>query len=69
MDEITRDMLISDVLLNHPDAVTVFEQHDLGCATCYASSLETLAAVASMHDVPLEDLLADLNALPKTTEE
>ena len=69
MDEITRDMLISDVLLSRPDAVDVFERHDLGCATCFASTMETVAAVAAMHDVSVDDLLADLNERPQTSTE
>jgi hypothetical protein len=31
--------------------------------------METLASVATMHEIPLADLLADLNALTETDGE
>jgi hybrid cluster-associated redox disulfide protein len=59
----THDMLIRDALLSHEGASAVFESHGLGCANCLASSMETLDAVASMHEIPVDVLIADLNAL------
>lgn len=63
MLEITADMLISDVLSSCPGAVTVFERHGLSCAACLAASMETLSAVAHIHDVSVEALIHDLNSL------
>lgn len=63
------DMLIRDVLTSHVDVAAVFERHELGCAACLAAELETLASVATMHDLPVEVLLKDLNALIRDTEE
>jgi hybrid cluster-associated redox disulfide protein len=57
------DMLIRDALLSHEGAAAVFESHGLGCGQCLASSMETLDAVASMHDIPVGVLIADLSAL------
>jgi len=62
MSEITRDTLIQDVLVSHPDAADVFERHGLACASCMASGMETVSAVASMHDVSVDALLSELNA-------
>jgi len=59
----TRDMLIRDALLLHDGASAVFERHGLGCGHCMAAEMETLAAVATMHEIPVDVLLADLNAL------
>jgi hybrid cluster-associated redox disulfide protein len=59
---VTADMLVSDVLSAHPSAVRVFERHGLACAQCLAASMESLSAAAVMHDLPLDDLLSDLNA-------
>jgi hybrid cluster-associated redox disulfide protein len=67
--EVTADMLISDVLVAHPGAADVFERHGLGCASCMASSMESVSAVASMHEVSVDALLADLNAVPAPSEE
>lgn len=64
MREITADMLISEVLSVSPNAAAVFARHGLGCAGCVASSMESLAAVASVHDVSLDRLLEDLKADP-----
>ncbi len=59
----TPDMLIRDVLTAHPDAVSVFQRHGLGCPSCLGADMETLEAVAHMHDVSVQALIADLEAL------
>ena len=62
MEAITADTLISEVLADHPDAAEVFSRFGLGCPSCFAASMETVSAVASMHDVSVESLLSELNA-------
>lgn len=57
------DMLIKDVIASHPGAAAVFERHGLGCASCLAAGMESVSAVASVHDVPVEALVAELSAL------
>lgn len=57
------DMLIKEALLAHPEAAGVFERNGLGCAGCLAADMETLAAVASMHDVSVEALVEELEQL------
>ena len=64
MLEFTSDMLIRDVLVARPDTVDVFERHGLACASCLASGMETVSAVATMHDVSVKELLRELNELP-----
>jgi hybrid cluster-associated redox disulfide protein len=64
MAEITADTMIRDVLLGYPHAADVFDRHGLACASCLASGLETVSAVAAMHDVSVDALLAELNQLP-----
>lgn len=59
----TRDTLIRDVLTSHAEAASVFERHGLACAVCMGADMESLSSVATMHDIPLDRLLADLNAL------
>jgi hybrid cluster-associated redox disulfide protein len=63
MGGFTPDMLIRDVLTAHPEAARVFEQHGLGCPSCLAADMETLSSVASMHDITLDALVADLDKL------
>lgn len=69
MAEFTSDMLIREVLNGSPNSASVFERHGLACASCMGSQLETVSAVASMHEVDLTLLLSELNALPSGTAE
>ncbi len=62
MEAVTADTLISEVLASHPRAADVFSRFGLGCPSCFAASMETVSAVASMHDVSVERLLQELNA-------
>lgn len=61
--EYTRDTLIRDVLTSHETSVAVFERYGLGCAACLGADMETLASVATMHEIRVDDLIRDLNAL------
>lgn len=63
MPSYTEDSLIRDVLVSHPEAAAVFERHGLACASCYGADMETVSAVACMHEVPIDVLLAELNDL------
>jgi len=71
MQRYTSDMLIRDVLVSDPAAAQVFERYGLGCASCLASEMETVEAVAVMHDVSVDSLLAELNGTvgPSTMED
>ena len=60
MESITSDMLIRDILTHVPGAAEVFEKHGLACGACLAAGMESLAAVATVHDVRVDDLLRDL---------
>jgi len=64
MSQFTPDTLISDVLISRPEAADVFERHGLACPSCLAAGMESLAAVASMHEVSVSALLTELNDLP-----
>jgi hybrid cluster-associated redox disulfide protein len=64
VDSYTRDMLIRDVLTSHEGAAKVFDRHGLACAMCMGAEMETLASVATMHEISVDVLLDDLNALP-----
>lgn len=57
------DMLIKDAMAAHPNAPDVFARHGLACGVCMASEMESLAAAAAAHDVPLQTLLLDLDML------
>jgi hybrid cluster-associated redox disulfide protein len=59
----TPDMLIREVLTAHPEAASIFVAHGLACPSCLAADMETLGSVATMHDITVDELLRDLNAL------
>jgi len=65
----TPDTLIRDVLTSHPEAAAVFERHGLACAACLGADLESLSAVATMHEIHLDQLLHDLDALDRSDSE
>lgn len=60
-------MLISDILSTHPEAASVFERYGLHCCACLAAGMESLSAVATVHDVSLEDIISDLNELTEVS--
>ena len=65
----TRDTLIRDVLNSRMGSAAVFERYGLGCPKCLAADMETLASVATMHGIPVDGLIADLNALESNDSE
>lgn len=60
---ITKEMPIMAVLRLLPQAREVFIRHGMGCIGCMGSATETIEKGAKMHDVDLETLLKELNAL------
>jgi hybrid cluster-associated redox disulfide protein len=69
MARFTPDTLIRDVLVSTPAATDVFDRHGLACPSCLAAGMESVAAVASMHEVSVAALLAELNELPDVSAE
>lgn len=65
----TTDMLISDILKSNRAAAEVFARHGLSCPSCLAADVETLSAVAHMHDVDPRVLIAELEELPDASTE
>ncbi len=65
----THETMIREVLTAHAEAASVFEKHGLACAACLGADMETLSSVATMHEIPLGELLADLNSLTDTDSE
>lgn len=58
---ITRDMIIADIIREHPETLPVFKQHRLDCYECQISDLETLEHGAAVHRVSIDELLEALN--------
>lgn len=59
---ITKEMLIGDIIRQHPETAQVFTRHQLECCECQLADLETLEHGAGFHRIAIDDLLAELNA-------
>ncbi len=60
---ITKDMIIADIIREHPQTLQVFKRYNLDCYECQIADLETLEHGAGVHKVNIDDLLASLNSL------
>ncbi|QQK07981.1 DUF1858 domain-containing protein [Miniphocaeibacter halophilus] len=60
--EITKDMLIGDIIRTYPDAIEVLLQNGMSCIGCPGSQMESLEEAAMVHGLDIEKLLSDLNA-------
>jgi hybrid cluster-associated redox disulfide protein len=60
---ITRKTSIIELLRSHPMARDIFARHGMGCIGCMGAATETIENGAKMHDIDIEALLKELNAL------
>lgn len=58
---ITKDMIIADIIREHPQTLQVFKRYHLECYECQIADLETLEHGAGVHKVAIGDLLDALN--------
>ncbi len=58
---ITKDMIIADVIRNHPETIAVFQKFGLSCRECQIADFEEVEHGAGVHEWDLEQLLAELN--------
>ena len=59
--EITKDMLIGELIRNKPEAVETLMRFGMGCVGCPASQMENLEQASMVHGIDLEELLKALN--------
>ena len=59
--EITKDMLIGDIIRNNPDSVEVLFRNGLSCIGCPASQMESLEEACMVHGMDCDYLLNELN--------
>lgn len=63
---ITPEMLVSDLLTQYPTTAPIFIRYRMACVGCGMSSFETLAAAAEIYQVPLAQLINELESvIPK----
>ncbi|NLV75684.1 MAG: DUF1858 domain-containing protein [Tissierellia bacterium] len=60
--EITKDMLVGEVIRSKPDAIDILLNFGLGCVGCPASQMESLEEAAMVHGLDIDELLKALNA-------
>ncbi|MDA8429231.1 MAG: DUF1858 domain-containing protein [Geobacteraceae bacterium] len=58
---ITQDMIIADIIRQHPKTLPVFQKFNLDCYECQIADLETLEHGAGVHKVAIAELLDELN--------
>ena len=64
--KISKDDIISDVILEYPESIEIFMWYWLWCVWCWASSYETIEEWASVHfmsDEDIDNLVKDLNQI------
>lgn len=59
--EITRDMLIGDIIRSKPESIEVLYRNGLSCVGCPASLMESLEEAAMVHGLDCDYLLLQLN--------
>jgi hybrid cluster-associated redox disulfide protein len=59
--EITKDMLIGEVIRNKPESIDTLLRFGLGCVGCPASQMESLEEAAAVHGIDVNELLKALN--------
>lgn len=59
--EITKDMIIGEIIRKKPEAVEILMQFGMACVGWPASHLESLEEAAMVHGLELETLLNALN--------
>lgn len=62
MFEVTKDTVISDIMMNAPDSVPLFQEIGMHCMGCALASGETLEQACYAHEVDPDQFLADLKA-------
>lgn len=62
---ITQEMMIADIILQHPETLSVFKQYNLDCYECQIADIETLGHGAGVHKIDIEQLLTSLNSVLK----
>ncbi len=60
-EPIRSDMIVRDVILAHPDAAEVLMRVGMGCISCPAALMESLADACMVHGLDGEEVVKYLN--------
>ncbi|MBF0330046.1 MAG: DUF1858 domain-containing protein [Nitrospirae bacterium] len=62
--KVTKDTVIGDVIKDNPSATKVIEKYfGNGCFTCAGIKVESLAFGAMMHNLDVNKIVEEINAL------
>lgn len=59
--EISKDMLIGEIIRKRPEAIEILMRFGMGCVGCPASQMESLEEAAMVHGLDLDNLMVELN--------
>lgn len=60
--EITKDMLIGEIIRMKPEVVETLMSFGMGCVGCPSSQMESIEEAAMVHGLDLNKLMTALNA-------
>ena len=63
MENITKDMTIGEILRKAPEVAPVLMEAGMHCLGCPSAQGETLEEAAMVHGIPVEDLMAKIDAV------
>jgi hybrid cluster-associated redox disulfide protein len=69
MVEITKDMIIGDILAIHPGNAAILMASGMGCVGCPSAQGESLEEAAMVHGVDVDALVQDLNSFVQGQEQ
>ena len=61
MDEITKETLIGEIVINHPETVETLLSVGMHCLGCPASQAESLEDACAVHGIDADVVAAELN--------
>lgn len=61
IEEITKDMLICDIISKHPFAAQFLMDCGMECIFCPASQMESLFEACAVHGIDADEICAELN--------
>ncbi len=58
---ISSDMIVRDIIIQHPDAAEVLMRVGMGCISCPAALMESLSEACMVHGLDAEEVAQYLN--------
>lgn len=63
MGKVSKEMSITEIIQNYPEALPVFAKYGLGCIGCAAARFENLEAGAKVHGIDPDKMVEEINEL------